>query len=234
VVLKGDARAYPVHLLERHMIVNDRFGDVPVAVVYDPLAGAPNAFRRTVDGKTLVLGVSGLVYNGGIVMYDRATQSLWSPLLGRAIAGPLSGKKLERIPVRQETTAQWLARAPKSQVLAPPEPQKVDYRYSPYSSYWVQDTIPFAVAAKDPQYHAKELVLGVVARGKPRAYLGSKLTAAGGEVSDDVGGAKIRIAYSSEDGVVQWEVPDGVEVQEAYWFAWKALHPDTEVWEPKP
>ena len=29
---------------------------------------------------------------------------------------------------------------------------------------------------------------------------------------------------------MQWEIPKEVEVTEAYWFAWKAFHPDTEIW----
>ena len=28
----------------------------------------------------------------------------------------------------------------------------------------------------------------------------------------------------------EWEAPDGVEVTESYWFAWKAFHPETEIW----
>ena len=36
-------------------------------------------------------------------MFDRETSSLWSQFLGRAIAGPLAGKRLERLPLRQET-----------------------------------------------------------------------------------------------------------------------------------
>jgi hypothetical protein len=233
VALGGEARGYPTHLVERHVVVNDVFGKAPVAVVYDPLAGAPVAFSRKLGGRTLSFGVSGLVQNGAIVLYDRETQSLWSPLLGQAIAGKLAGERVERMRVRQETTAQWLARTPGSVLLAPPEPEKIDYRYSPYSTYWVQETIPFPVAAKDDRYHPKELVLGVVVKGRVRAYLGSQLTAAGGVVTDELVGVPVKIAYSTDEGVVQWDVPAGAELQEAYWFAWKALHPDTEVWEPK-
>ena len=42
----GEARAYPVHLLEWHQIVNDVVGGVPVVVSYDPLTGSPRAHRR--------------------------------------------------------------------------------------------------------------------------------------------------------------------------------------------
>jgi hypothetical protein len=86
------------------------------------------------------------------------------------------------------------------------------------------------VRARDDRFHAKELVLGVVVGGRPRAYLGSLVTRAGGQVTDEFGGEKIEFSYSTVDGIFSYEVADGVEVTEAYWFAWKAFHPDTEVW----
>jgi hypothetical protein len=230
VELNGEARAYPVHLIERHQIVNDVLAGVPIAVSYDPLAGTPRAFHRSVKGKNLHFGVSGLVYNACSLMYDRETQSLWSQFTGEAISGPLAGTQLDRIRVRQEPRDLWLGRAPASSILVRPDPKEIDYRYSPYRAYWLQEEIPFPVAAKDERFHSKELVLGIVAKGKARAYLGSLLTAAGGRVTDKFEGKTIQILYDSEDAFMQWEVPKGIEVTEAYWFAWKAFYPDTEIW----
>jgi hypothetical protein len=229
VSLGGESRVYPIHLIERHQVVNDVVGGKPVAVTYDPLAGVPLVYDRTVDGKTLELGVAGVLYNANFLMYDRATQSLWSQFRGDALAGPLAGKKLARVPSRQETLAGWLERHPDSKVLAPPS-DKIDYRYSPFSSYWVTNKIPSRVDAEDPRFHAKEVVLGVVREGKARAYLGSLVTAAGGKLDDELAGRKLKIAYDSGDSVFRYDVPADVEVTEAYWFAWKAFHPDTEVW----
>jgi hypothetical protein len=232
VVLKGEAHAYPVHLIEYHQIVNDVIAGVPIVVSYDPLAGCPLAFRRKLDGRTLSFGVSGLLYNSNFLLYDRETESLWSQVLGRALAGSLAGKTLERVRVRQEALIWWLERHPNSRVLVRPEPKRIDYRYSPFEVYWVQDEIPYPVAAKDRRYHAKEVVVGVVVDGKARAYLGSKVTAAGGVVQDTFANKRLLIEYSSELSVFRWDVPDEVEVTEAYWFAWKAFHPETEVWSP--
>jgi hypothetical protein len=228
--IEGDARAYPVRMLEYHQIVNDVVGGVPVAITYDPLSGTPFAWRRQVDGQTLELGVSGLLYNHNFLMFDRGGESLWSQALGQAIAGPRAGRKLERIELRQETTGVWLARHLQSRFLRPPFPEQVLYRLSPYQTYWVQDRIPFPVAARDERFHAKELALGVVVGGKARAYLGSILTREGGSVDERIDGKRIRVAYRSETGTFQWQVDEGVELWEAYWFAWKAFHPGTEVW----
>ena len=72
--------------------------------------------------------------------------------------------------------------------------------------------------------------MGVVAGGKARAYLGSVVTAAGGRLEDELEGRPIRIAYNSELASFSWNVPEDVGATEAYWFAWKAFHPDTEIW----
>jgi hypothetical protein len=225
----GEAHVYPVHVIERHQIVNDVLGGVPIAVTYDPLAGAPVAYERRLGESTLDFGVAGLLYNANFLLYDRATESLWSQLRGDALAGPLAGSRLVRLRLRQETLASWLERHPDSRVLAPAS-DTIDYRHSPFTTYWVENRIPSRVDVVDPRFHAKEVVLGVARDGKARAYLGSLVTAAGGSVDDEFAGRKLRIEYSSRHAVFRWDVPDDVEVQEAYWFAWKAFHPDTGVW----
>lgn len=230
LVIGDEARAYPVHLLEYHQLVVDEVGGVPIAVAYDPLTSTPAVYRRAVAGKTLDLGVSGLIYNSNFLLYDRGTESLWSQFTGEAITGEMMGKRLEPLRTRQEPLAIWLGRHANSQVMVRPEPKKIDYRYSPYSSYWVSDKVPFPVKSSDSRFHPKELVLGVAKDGASRAYIGSVLTAAGGRIVDDFGGGKIRIAYDSDTGTFSWDAPEDVRVTDAYWFAWKAFHPNTDIW----
>ncbi|MEN8161256.1 MAG: DUF3179 domain-containing (seleno)protein, partial [Myxococcota bacterium] len=54
-----------------------------------PPGGDPRAHRRSVDGRTLDFGVSGLIYNHNFLLYDRETESLWVQFTGEAIAGGL-------------------------------------------------------------------------------------------------------------------------------------------------
>jgi hypothetical protein len=230
VAIGGDARAYLVPILEYHQIVNDEVGGVAIAVTYDPLTGAPAVFERTLDGKALRFGVSGLVYNSGFLLYDRGTESLWSQFEGRAIAGALAGKSLRRMRARQEEFESWRKREPGTRILIPPEPQRIDYNASPFSRYAEQDGASFPVEARDRRFHAKELCIGVVAGGRARAYLASLLTKNGGRAEDELEGSKISVSYESDRGVFEWQAPEGVQVTEAYWFAWKAFHPDTEIW----
>jgi len=92
-------RAYPTRILDRHEIVNDRFGETPVAVTYCPLCGSGLAFVRVLGGEEVQLGVSGLLHNNDLIMYDRKTKSLWQQITGQAIAGPMRGSTLQSLPV---------------------------------------------------------------------------------------------------------------------------------------
>lgn len=230
VSIAGDARAYLIPMLEYHQVVNDEVGGVPVAVTLDPLTGVARVFERKVGVRTLRFGVSGLLYNAGFLLYDRETGSLWSHFEGRALAGELAGTRLRSLRVRQEEFASWLEREPKTRILIPPDTKKHDYNVSPYSRYVEEDGSIFPVEARDRRFHAKELVVGVVANGKARAYLASLLTRNGGRAEDEFEGRKIRVSYESDRGVFEWEAPDDLDVTESYWFAWKAFHPDTEIW----
>ncbi len=229
VHLGGEARAYPVHLLEYHQIVNDAVGGVPIAVTYDPLTATPRVFKRELDGSALTFGVSGLLYNSGFLMYDRQSESLWSQFEGRAIAGPLAGRKLEAIRVVQHVAGAWAEAHPDSKVLARPEKYHIDYRYSPFTQYMIRDSIPFPVNAEDDRYHPKRLVVGLVADGVAAAILDTAVMQAGGNLELEFEGRAVRVRYDPDNAVFSWEVPDDMQVTESYWFAWKAFHPNTRV-----
>ncbi len=230
VATATSARAYPVHVMEWHQIVNDRVEGSPLVVVYDPLTDVAGAWRSTAESPSDSFGVSGLLDGNGFLIYDRATASLWSPLSGRAISGARAGETLAPVRVRVETMARWLTRHPDTRVLALPDRDHIDYRLSPYSSYWISDDVPLALSARDDRFHPKEVVLGVESGGESRAYLGSIVTRAGGRIVDDFASKRIRIAYDGESGTFSYDAPDEIAVHSAYWFAWKNWHPATSIW----
>lgn len=51
----------------------------------------------------LTFGTSGSLYQSDLVMYNRQTESLFSQLEDRAIAGVLTGSELDRVPVQTVT-----------------------------------------------------------------------------------------------------------------------------------
>ena len=98
VDVDGDVRAYPVQILMWHEIVNDTVGGVPLAITYCPLCNSAITFVRRVRGVETTFGTSGSLYLANLVMYDRATETLWNQLDGRAVVGLLAGEELEQIP----------------------------------------------------------------------------------------------------------------------------------------
>ncbi len=98
VDIDGDVRGYPLQILIWHEIVNDTVGGLPLAVTYCPLCNSAITFERTVRGFETTFGTSGSLYFANLVMYDRATESLWNQLDGRAVVGLLTGEVLEQVP----------------------------------------------------------------------------------------------------------------------------------------
>lgn len=68
VSYNDDTKAYPLSILVWHEIVNDKLGDIPVAVTYCPLCYSSNVFVRMAQGQEVEFGVSGKLYNNNLVM----------------------------------------------------------------------------------------------------------------------------------------------------------------------
>jgi len=124
-------RAYPVRILIWHEIVNDTIDVRPVAVTYCPLCNSALAFDRQLGDRLLTFGTSGLLYHSDLVMYDRQTESLFSQIEGRAIAGVLAGEELDRVPVQTVTWAQWRQAHPEGMVLSQDTGARRDYGINP-------------------------------------------------------------------------------------------------------
>jgi hypothetical protein len=163
LVLEEDARAYPAQIMVWHEIVNDTVGGVPVTVTYCPLCNTGIAFRRPViDGELLDFGTSGKLYHSNLVMYDRQTKSLWPQALGQAVMGPLTGTKLELVPVQLVAWSDWLAEHPRGKVLSPDTGERRPYGQNPYEGYDRPDSAPFLFRGEpDPRLPAKARVVGV-------------------------------------------------------------------------
>ncbi len=160
--LGDEHRAYPVQIMVWHEIVNDTVAGRPVSVTYCPLCNSALAFDRRLGERVLTLGTSGRLYLSDLVMYDRQTESLWSQLEGRAIAGVLTGKQLERIPVQTVSWAQWRRAHPDGWVLSRDTGAERDYGRNPYVGYDEATSDPFLFDGDaDGRLAPKERVLGL-------------------------------------------------------------------------
>ena len=179
IELSGDARAYPVQIFIWHEIVNDTVGGVPVTVTYCPLCNTGIAFKRpTIDGKLLDFGTSGKLYNSNLVMYDRQTNSYWPQALGEAVTGPLTGTKLQLVPVQLVAWRDWRAAHPGGKVLSRDTGASRDYGTNPYVSYDQPNSHPFLFAGRlDPRLPPKARVVGVQVGADVVAFPYAALTA---------------------------------------------------------
>ena len=143
-------RVYPLQILLWHELVNDRIAGLPVLASFCPLCNAAVAFDRRVDGEALPFGVSGLLRNSDMVMFDRQTESLWQQLTGEAIVGAHTGKRLaivssQIVPFRAAAQAFQSAR-----VLGRDTGHRRPYGTNPYVGYETAGRTMFPVSFRSP------------------------------------------------------------------------------------
>ncbi len=101
----GEVKAYSVKDLTRHEVVNDVLDGEPIFAAYCILADLGAIYRRTYGDKVFTFAVSGYTYfdpevwDGldGFILWDRETESLWWPLVDKAVSGSLKGVKLIKL-----------------------------------------------------------------------------------------------------------------------------------------
>lgn len=179
VQIGDDARAYPLHILMWHEIVNDTVGGVAVAATYCPLCNTAIAFERTVDssassGQAQVLdfGATGRLRYSNLIMYDRQTESWWQQATGEAIAGQFTGHQLTFAPAALVSWADFKAAYPEGRVLSRETGHERNYGQNPYAGYDAQDTTPFLYDGPETPDELPQVarVLGVVLAGEAVAY----------------------------------------------------------------
>jgi hypothetical protein len=232
----GVAKAYPISIMNWHEIVNDRVAGEPLAITFCPLCGTGMAFNATLDGKASLFGVSGLLYNSDVLLYDRDTESLWSQIARKAISGPRKGARLEMVPLAHTRWKDWKTTYPDTLVLSRDTGHGRDYSRNPYAGYETSQTVLFPLANVDRRYHPKEQVIGLELDGRFKAYPFLELSKTPGPIQDRVGNRRVEIRYDAEHrtGKVLDINGDEIPTVIAFWFAWSAFHPDTQVYTASP
>ena len=168
----GEAKVYPQSILVHHEIVNDEVGGESVAVTYCPLTGTAMGYLRN----GVEFGVSGLLLNSNLIMYDREDESHWPQMLATAITGPLEGASLVEVPVRWATWEAWRDAYPDSLVLTEDTGYARDYgndpygTYNPTGGYYSEPSDPmFPPLTQDERLDPKRMVLGARPHSGPVA-----------------------------------------------------------------
>jgi len=162
IVYNGQARAYPHPILDWHEIVNDKIGDLSVAITYCPLTGTGIGWNREVNSTVTEFGVSGLLYDSNLMPYDRATNSTWSQQRLDCVNGKRIGTQIDVVPVVETTLNTWLKAYPDSEILNEDTGFNRDYGRYPYGDYRTNNNrLLFPISNDDTRFPEKERVLGV-------------------------------------------------------------------------
>jgi hypothetical protein len=221
-VVNGEARAYPQAILWWHEIINDVLGGKPIVVSFCPLTGSGLVYDSTIAGQLLNFGVSGLLFDNNLILFDRQTDTLWSQMRIEGICGAQTSTIPKLLPVVQSTWEGWRALHPDTTVVSFNTGFSRNYDRYPYGDYDQPGNtdLLFPHSFIDPRLPLKEVVLGVENKGVARAYPMSTLNSMGARVAvnDDVNGRPV-LVVSDKDSfmIISFErkfkdpaVPEGV------------------------
>jgi hypothetical protein len=234
--------AYPQRILVWHEIANETVGNEKVSITYCPLTGTAIGYKGKVSAKDVsTFGVSGKLVNSNLIMYDRATDSQWPQILGKAITGSARGTKLEEFPIVWTTWEKWQKKHPDTRVLSQRTGFVRNYGQSgdPYGSYLGKDKgyysserLLFRPIVEDKQLHPKAVVVGVRdASGNAAAILKDRLRKEK-KTEVKIGERTVVVTYDPAldfHSAAIKESGEWINAFDAMWFAWKGFYPDTQL-----
>jgi hypothetical protein len=113
VKVDGKSVAYPLTTLQKQSPIIDMVGSVPIVVVLGDDKRSVRAFERTVDGRRLEFFQK--TENNQFQLVDAETGSTWN-FEGKAIAGPLSGRQLQKVFVLEDYWFDWRIYNPETRI----------------------------------------------------------------------------------------------------------------------
>lgn len=205
VEVNGDARAYPLKVMNYHEIVDDTVGGQPLAVTYCPLCRTGLVFDRRLGGETLTFKVSGSLYRNNLLMYDTATDSLWAQAWGQAVWGERHGAELDLVSSQTTTFGAWRQAHPQTLVMELPTRYDRDYDRDPYAGYDRTGETLVATGYDTPDLlHPKALVLGIagetggIAPGAKAVAWSFELLARDKVVMGEVGQTRLVLTHAGD------------------------------------
>lgn len=191
-------------------------------------------YDRRVGDHTLSFGVSGRLYNSNLLLYDRQTGSLWSQLTAEAVAGRLTGARLDTVPFSIATWQEWEEQHPHTLVLAD---QRIPALLSTVGKVVGTLFFPLRLFAlpEHVQTHAalSALVLGVTIGGESKAYpLDTLARTAVPVLTDTIGGQALRIFFSPRSRFAYAEDTKGQRLPAivTYRVTWLAFYPHSQIY----
>lgn len=159
VEIDGDARFYPVQIMNWHEVVHDTLGNESILVYYGPLTGAASVYHLPDDMRFIT---SGQEYNNDVLLKEEGTQTLWSGIFGSPVVAQSEADldtTLSRISSTFMTWGEWKDTHETGTVLSTDTGHTRDYTRHPYGNYENSPGVYFPinhsvipVRAKEPAY----------------------------------------------------------------------------------
>ena len=157
----GAVKIYPHDIMDWHEIVNDGPADDPYVLSYCPLTGSAIAWRSMPDDPDSSFGVSGLLYNSNLLLYDRQTDSLWSQMLEVSVLGPRIRELPQKIQILEGKYGTLRAMFPDALVMTRNTGYIRNYPNYPYGTYRDSNALLFPVTHADHRMPTKTRVIGI-------------------------------------------------------------------------
>jgi hypothetical protein len=124
----------------------------------------------------VTFGVSGMLYNSNMLMFDSSSSTLWSQLVGDAVVGTLTGTKLLRYPAPIVSFAEAKTSFPEAKVISKETGFNRPYGSNPYVGYDNIGSPAFLFEGiTDGRLSPKERVITLEINGESVAYPFSEL-----------------------------------------------------------
>lgn len=198
--LGGQVVAFPHPIMDHHEIVNDIIEDMRIILSYCPLTGSAMAWEGDDNANNYTYGVSGLLYNSNLILYDRETDSNWSQMLMNCVNGERTGENSKMRHVIETTWSAWREMYPNSLVLSTNTGYGRNYSEYPYGDYKANNSLLFSVNNEDSRLHKKERVHGVIiSSSNTKVYVIGAFTGPGDVmvITDSIGGTNVVVVGSA-------------------------------------
>jgi hypothetical protein len=161
VLHEGSVKIYPHDIMNWHEIVNDGPADNPYTLSYCPLTGSAMAWHGIASHADSSFGVSGLLYNSNLLLFDRQTNSLWSQMYQESVNGSRINELPERLQVIEAAYGTLLRMFPDAMLMTRATGHIRDYPVYPYGEYRTNGGLLFDISNRDNRIHPKTRVVGV-------------------------------------------------------------------------
>ena len=240
VTIGNESRAYPLHMLHVHELINDTLGGTPITVSWHWPSGHAIVHKRLIKGKICDFANSGIAGNGGMLIYPKedspGNEQLFSLLLNKSVTGV--NQELEIVPHEVMDWKTWVEMHPETTSIAPNENFKKRYRKGDPSMYFLTDTLYFPAKPMPPiQENFKAHVLAIKSESGFSVYSIHDLVEKAdefGHLQLNIDGKPITLLTNKEPlwAAAYDENGEPMISQRALWFAWFANHPSTKIIEP--